>query len=484
MLEIDGASNNNVEEVRTLRENVKFSPSKGKYKIYIIDEVHMLSTAAFNALLKTLEEPPAHVKFIFATTEGHKVLATIMSRCQRFDFKRISPKMLLSRIMSVAKKEKIDLDEKAALLIARASDGSLRDALVLLDQMISFSENRITAEDVVELLGIVHKDRIFELSDAIIDCKGAKVAVVLDEMIDSGKDPVFIANSLIGHFRDLMILKTAGSPTSDMAFSDEELKVIDGQLKKLTVEEILYILQNLSHCITLMRGAVLARAPLEIAAIRLTKRASIFALSDILAKLEERESDTARPSPPERTEPAKPARESYAGVSPDRDVLSRKTEEDVQDRSADMKSDDADTEDNGNSIPEQDFLTPEAHWKAVLSQVKGSKMSVYTFLSPAKIVEFNQDKVIIGFGKDHNFNKDAMEAEINRTIVEEAIKKVTGKTPKLKFQTLELSDDAEKQEAEKSAMLTRTREVMNPVIDKAMDIFGGNVVRGMTEVDN
>ena len=183
VLEIDGASNNGVDEIRALRENVKFAPSKGKYKIYIIDEVHMLSQGAFNALLKTLEEPPAHVKFIFATTESHKVLATIMSRCQRFDFKKIPPSMIFDKIMDISKKEKINIDKKAALLIARAADGSLRDAIVILDQMVSFSGDKITSSDVVELLGMVHKDKMFDLSSAINEKDPGRVAKILDEKI-------------------------------------------------------------------------------------------------------------------------------------------------------------------------------------------------------------------------------------------------------------------------------------------------------------
>ncbi|MFC1480614.1 DNA polymerase III subunit gamma/tau, partial [Candidatus Omnitrophota bacterium] len=256
VLEIDGASNRGIDEIRALRENVKFSPSKGKYKVYIIDEVHMLTQEAFNALLKTLEEPPAHVKFVFATTAPHKVLPTIMSRCQRFDFKKIPPKMIYDRVMDIAKKEKIDIDEKAALLISRSADGSLRDSLVILDQMVSFSGKKILPDDVIELLGMVHKDRIFELSDAVIDNDPGRVTRILDELINSGKDPVFVTNGLISHYRDLMILKTTGAPTSDMAFAADELEKLTQQLGKLSLEEILYILQNLSHCLTLMKGTM------------------------------------------------------------------------------------------------------------------------------------------------------------------------------------------------------------------------------------
>ena len=286
VLEIDGASNNGVDEIRALRENVKFSPSKGRYKIYIIDEVHMLSSGAFNALLKTLEEPPAHVKFIFATTEPHKVLPTIMSRCQKFDFKRIAPVKILKSVLDVAKKEKIDIDEKAAVLISRSADGSLRDALVVLDQMISFSGKKILADDVIDLLGMVHRDSIFKLAGFVVENNAADAARMLDGMINDGKDPIFITNSLIEHYRDLMILKTAGEPLADMAFTKEEFAVLKDQNDKLSLEEILYILQNLTHCLQLMKGTMFVRAPLEITLIRLTKRGAIMRLSEVVERLE------------------------------------------------------------------------------------------------------------------------------------------------------------------------------------------------------
>ena len=188
VLEIDGASNRGIDEMRTLRENAKFAPSYGKYKIYIIDEVHMLTTEAFNALLKTLEEPPEHVKFIFATTDPNKVPATIISRCQRYDFKRISLKGTVEALQDICKKEKFVVESDALYAIAKASQGSFRDALSILDQVSALSDRSIVSGDVCSMLGIVEVDRLFELTDALAAKDCLEVLKVFDSIIDSGKD--------------------------------------------------------------------------------------------------------------------------------------------------------------------------------------------------------------------------------------------------------------------------------------------------------
>jgi len=451
VLEIDGASNRGIDEIRALRENVKFSPSRGEFKIYIIDEVHMLTPEAFNALLKTLEEPPAHVKFIFATTEAHKVPPTIMSRCQRFDFKRIPPGLIFDRVMMIAKKEKIDIDEKAALLIARSADGSLRDALVILDQMVSFAEKKISTDDVIELLGMVHKDRIFDLSDAVILNDTRRVMGILDELINGGKDPVFIVNSLMGHYRDLMILKTAGAPTSDMAFSEDELVKMKKQQEKLSLEEILYMLQTLSHCLTLMKNTMFTRAPLEISLIRLARKHNVLSLPEILRRLEKLGNMRVNTW--------------GSGEKPENPAENPSEEPDVP----------------GSSIIESNSNTERAHWKAVLNYVKNRKMSVFTSLSDGKLMEFTNDRVVIGFGQDDTFNKDVLESDSSRRLIDEAVASVLGASPKLEFKLLEFLGKSSKDAAETEKKKAKDKEALKPVMEKAMDIFGGHVVRDFTE---
>ena len=187
VVEIDAASNNSVDDIRELRENVKYSPTKAKYKVYIIDEVHMLSQGAFNALLKTLEEPPSYIIFILATTEPHKIPATILSRCQRFDFKRVTVKDMTARMQKICNEENIVVEDKALNLVARNSQGALRDALSILDQCISFGDNKIEYKDVVELLGTVNVEQLFELAKCIIEQDTRQSLQILNEFVIWGK---------------------------------------------------------------------------------------------------------------------------------------------------------------------------------------------------------------------------------------------------------------------------------------------------------
>ena len=223
VLEIDGASNNGVEQVRELRETVKFSPTRSKFKLYIIDEVHMLSTAAFNALLKTLEEPPAHVKFMFATTEPEKVLATIVSRCQRFDLRRISVPHIVERLELIAKTDGIEADADALLAIARGAEGGLRDAESAFDQLISFKGKQIAEEDVLSVFGLVARGTLERLSEYVLtgDIKG--LISIVGELDAAGKDLQRLVIELMAHFRNLLICLNVDDPTANLDLTTEQI---------------------------------------------------------------------------------------------------------------------------------------------------------------------------------------------------------------------------------------------------------------------
>ncbi|HNX90534.1 MAG TPA: DNA polymerase III subunit gamma/tau [Candidatus Omnitrophota bacterium] len=480
VLEIDGASNRGIDEIRTLRESVKFAPSLGKYKVYIIDEVHMLTPEAFNALLKTLEEPPAHVKFIFATTEAHKVLPTIMSRCQRFDFKRIPPNAVYNTLLEIAKKEKVGIEDKAALFIARSSDGSLRDALVVLDQMVSFSDKKITADDVLELLGMLHKDKIFALSRAVLDNTPDKVINTLDELISSGKDPVYIATSLLSHYRDLLVLKASGGPTSDMAFSDDEMDEMNKQKEKASLEEMLYVLQNISQCIYVMKGTMFTRAPLEITLVRMAKRGDILSLKEIAAKLEGLDlsgvSATGQYVPP--VQPAGTYVKKNDGLSASPAVDAEKTGYKVKTR------DIPESDNNGDvSVAARPSLdNKDSKWEAILGHVRGASMSVFTLLSHAKPIEFGEKKIVIGFSEDHAFKKEMLETEENKKVLTKTFADVIGGTPTVEFRILGFLGKTSKENPD-NARKNEAKKAMNPIIEKAMDVFGGQVVRDVMEND-
>ncbi|MBU0682848.1 MAG: DNA polymerase III subunit gamma/tau [Candidatus Omnitrophica bacterium] len=477
VLEIDGASNNGVDEIRTLRENVKFSPSKSKFKVYIIDEVHMLSQGAFNALLKTLEEPPAHVKFIFATTEAHKVLPTIMSRCQRFDFKRISPAVISAKLLDIAQKEEIVVSKETALLIANAGDGSLRDSIVILDQMVSFSGRQVISDDVIELLGMVQKEVMDTIVTAIINNDPKTIINLLDDLISGGKDPVFIANSLIKYFRDIMILKTTSCAlTSDMAFSEEETRKLKVQVEQLTLEEILYVLQNLTHCLTLMRNTIFARAPLEITLIKLTKRGQMLSLSKVLDELNAMDVSASG-----KTREVDVTLDTFSPSILQEEINGdslKQTEREVEGNFVSQKTEPVELK--KENLEENHPAPDKFNWNAVLNYIKKKKMSVFTFINPANPVQFDEKKLILGFGKDLTFNKEVLETETNKSVITEAVQRVTGITLQIEFVVVEfLGETKENTSAVQDKNVLK--EKMKPIIETTMDVFGGQVVRDLME---
>ncbi len=207
VLEIDGASNNSVESIRTLRENAAYAPTRGPYKVYLIDEVHMLTTAAFNALLKTLEEPPEHVKFLFATTEAQKVPATILSRCQRFDLRRLTPELIATHLLFIARSEEITLDPAAAEAIARGADGALRDAESMLDQVVAFCGTTISAADVHQVFGFTSRETLLQLGQALLERDTHTALALVKSQSEAGKDLSRLLADLVGLLRDVLISK-------------------------------------------------------------------------------------------------------------------------------------------------------------------------------------------------------------------------------------------------------------------------------------
>ena len=270
VVEIDAASNNGVDSIRELREEVNFTPAAAKYRVYIIDEVHMLSAGAFNALLKTLEEPPAHVIFVLATTEVHKLPATILSRCQRFDFTRITPADIAARIRFVAEKEGFSVTDDAALLLARLSDGAMRDALSLLDQCVSHSRE-VTAEVVTAAAGLAGRSHIFELSAAVAAGDTAKALAVIDTLYRGSKDMERLCAEWVEHCRDIMIVKTVKDPTALVVVSAEELEQLKAAAAATDMATVLHHLAVLQETLDRLRGGVSRRVEMEMAVLRLCR---------------------------------------------------------------------------------------------------------------------------------------------------------------------------------------------------------------------
>ncbi len=301
VIEIDAASNNGVEEIRDIRDKVKFAPSSVKYKVYIVDEVHMLSIGAFNALLKTLEEPPRHVIFILATTEPHKIPLTIISRCQRFDFKRISAQSIVNRMKTIVDETGVRYEEKALQVVARAAEGGMRDALSLLDQAISFSRDEVTVEDALTVTGSVSQGLLNQLATAIKERDAAKALEALEELLFLGKDPSRFIEDFILYYRDMLLFKAA--PNLEESF---ERVLLDDDFKQLAEavnqEDIYQIIETLNKSQQEMRWTNHPRIFLEVAVVKLCqmkvrdngKQTSSIEIDSLLSKissLEEQLSD-------------------------------------------------------------------------------------------------------------------------------------------------------------------------------------------------
>ena len=271
VIEIDAASNNSVDDVREIRENVKYTPAKCKYKVYIIDEVHMLSQGAFNALLKTLEEPPSYVIFILATTEPHKIPATILSRCQRFDFKRVTVQDMSSRMKEICEDVNIEVDERALNLIARNSQGALRDALCILDQCKSFSDDKIEYKDVVDLLGTVNIEQLFEMAEYVIKEDTKKCLEILNEFVIWGKDIKNLIDDLIDHFRNLMICKVSTELDEIISLPEETIEQLKAQSNLIETNDIIRILNILSEAQDNIKSSSNPRVLAEVSIMKLSQ---------------------------------------------------------------------------------------------------------------------------------------------------------------------------------------------------------------------
>ncbi len=283
--EIDGASNTSVDDVRELRENIKYMPRPGKRRIYIIDEVHMLSRSAFNALLKTLEEPPEHVLFIFATTEPHKVPETIQSRCQRFDFRRIPRPTLQARLREIAQAEGLEISETAIGWLVKAADGSMRDAQSLLDQVISYCESTISDEAVMEILGIAGRALFFKISQAVLNNDPAGCLEALDELYRQGYDISQFYRDLVEHFRDLLVARTLPDPSTVLEMAEGEIEDLKEQAGGASLEDLQRLVSILLNAEGDVLRSAFPRMGLEVNLIRMASLAHLEPLAQILEKI-------------------------------------------------------------------------------------------------------------------------------------------------------------------------------------------------------
>ena len=343
VIEIDAASNNGVDNIRDLRDEANFTPVKAKYRVYIIDEVHMLSTGAFNALLKILEEPPEHVIFILATTEVHKLPATILSRCQRFDFKRISPEDICARLQYVAEHENIVLDEDAAALIAKVADGALRDALSLLDRCCAVDEH-ITNEVVTKSAGLAGRDYLMRLSECIIKKDCASALGIINELHMNSCDMERLCSEFMFHLRDLMIVKTVKSADSILIATDDELKALRALAEKMPLEELLYNLNVIEDTFSQIKRASNKRIPFEMAFVKLCSEALdtendalLRRISALEAKLASGNFTAASSAVPVKNNPKAPEKIKTAVPEPHQQTKAEEVKKAPEPQKADIK---------------------------------------------------------------------------------------------------------------------------------------------------
>jgi DNA polymerase-3 subunit gamma/tau len=286
VIEIDGASNNSVEDIRNLRETIPFRPVMGKYKVYVIDEVHMLSTSAFNALLKTLEEPPPHVKFIFATTESHKIPVTILSRCQRYDFRRIPTSAIIERLAEILRSENIPFEDGALALIGREAEGSMRDALSTLDQVLASGGDKLTADSVADLLGVVERKVYYDLSRAVLHRDPKRCIEIIKETDRLGYDMASFSKGLLEHLRNLVVAGVCKGDKTVIDLPDEETKEILEQAQSVSSETLHRLFKHFAEAYESIARSSHPKILLETAVARIADLGELVSAQEILARLE------------------------------------------------------------------------------------------------------------------------------------------------------------------------------------------------------
>lgn len=411
IVEIDAASNNSVDDIRELRESVKYTPSKAKYKVYIIDEVHMLSQGAFNALLKTLEEPPSYVIFILATTEPHKIPATILSRCQRFDFKRVSSKDIASRMSYICKKENIEAEEKALSLIARNSQGALRDALSILDQCMSFGNEKIEYNDVIELLGTVNIDELFELSQSIIDENTKKSLEILNEFIIWGKDIRNLINDLIDHFRNLMVCKVSKDLDEIISLPEESIERLKEQSKNVNINDLIRILNILSETQDSMKSSSNTRILAEVTIMKIAQPMFDESKEALIKRIENLE---------EKIESGN-IKVSTVQIEPSKDVKSQIIEHDkVEENKEDVVYEE---------VKSEDVRLVESSWKKITQKIKDDrKLSIAALLKEVNTFNVKDNILYLIFNDNFSFARSRLNSKDTIEYVESVIREVLNRS--------------------------------------------------------
>jgi len=435
VIEIDAASNTGVDNIRDLRESVKFAPVSGKYKIYIVDEVHMLSNSAFNALLKTLEEPPPYVKFIFATTHPHDVIPTVLSRCQRLDFRRISTLEIITQLEKIATAEKINIDQKVLFAIAKSSDGSLRDAESVLDQLISFSKGKVSLEDVVSMLGLVQQDAFFDITDKIIEKDTCGALELMNRIIDEGKDMGNFLTNLIEHFRNLMIARITQADPRLIDLPKEICERLLQQAQVFSLEEIFNAFNILVNTQEMAKRLESLRIPLEISLVKLTH---------------DKKGHQSNPSPSKHAKDPDP----------------QPPEEKALPQAAKKEEDTPEPETSDPPAPIQSVVLDnvKSAWNHIIDNLGRIKMSVATYLNEGAPTKLEKNILTVSFPMNHSLHKEALERKENKAIIEKIFSELLNVNIRINFT---LSKDVAQKNSHDA----------DPFLRSALETFNGRVIK-------
>ena len=487
VVEIDGASNTGVDDVREIRENVKFTPFHGQYRIYIIDEVHMLSTSAFNALLKTLEEPPAHVVFIFATTEIHKIPATILSRCQHYNFRRIPHAEIIQRLRFVAQQDGLAVEDRSLSAIARAGEGSMRDALSILDQAVAFAGKTVRHADLETLLGTVPQEHVRAMIAAVIARNGPAAVNIVAQVLDQGHDLRAYCADLVEYARHMLVAAVV-PPTQELRSlietPEENLRQIVEDAKNFTVEQTQELFRILSQAEDALRLSAHPRFVLESAAIRAAR---------LLASGAPAPAATAAPPAPARqptpsVAPSAPARPSsgQGAAAPARPLAKTPPAAAPAAAPASAALKPAPPKVSAQPVLAKPAPAPPAiriDWEQVVEHVSGRHPNIGAFLESGTLVGIEGNQLLIGYPAKASVARGMMEKADNQQLIATLCAELAGRPVRLKI--VELADGqvaapspaqnrAAKARSHKDALLEQTRA--HPLVKQARDAFGSDVV--------
>jgi len=491
VFEVDGASNRGIDEVRNLRENLKYAPSKGKHKIYIIDEVHMLTTEAFNALLKTLEEPPPRVLFIFATTEFHKVPPTILSRCQRYDFRRITMQEIVRNLESICNKEGIKIAEPALFLLAKKADGSLRDSQSLLDQVISFCGQEINLDDITELLGVIGQDFFFDCTDVIAARDVSAALQLVETIFNHGYDMAEFLNGLAEHFRNFLVINvtTSGELLEGM---DTYLSRYQENAQAFTDTDLLRLVKMATDASYQIKRASNPKIVLEMTLLKMIKMDKSVELTGLLTDLKNLKTKTNSP-PDASTNPAsemKPSTSSrpttnesaHAGTTTIKQIGNQITTNGGHLEPAPIN---IISEQKDPAIPDEKAIVSlekiKTEWPKIVDCVKNKKIHLGSFLNEGYPTAVTDGTLEVSFGQGGSFHLKTVEQ--NRKVVEEVIHENTGFKLRLSCRQDDSDEFHEvlqqlRQDAPMPEEDTPDQDdaLQIPIVRKVVEMFDGEIV--------